>query len=268
MANTYNVTFTTTYSATNVSENADITWVYADSPPPKTPKQMQQDAYTEYMSDKAKVKQARIDRRDEVIASWGIDQTLDLSQLAADFYLLYELSLSEEDEGHFEPLLYGLVDQFASYTDMILGGELRYIKDRARSRKDVIAPELWEIFYAKEGEMSTRHEYWDKWREFRAIHPDALQWAADAFNTFESSGVGGPKWANIADMLRIFLDGTITPLMFVDFCWGLEHNGGTYFNKVWSNQVKHVLEANLNGAIESVLAAASPGIRKFYRSKR
>jgi hypothetical protein len=207
------------------------------------------------------------DERAQVIESWGLDIDLNIEESAADFYLLYELYLEELDEGSFEPLLYGLVDQFASYTDMILGGELRHLRREKREGLSQLPPEMLDLFYQASSRESKRWEYWAKWKVFRAQHPLALQWAIDTFMVFGGGSIGGDKWANIAKMLMMFEEGKLTPIMFVDFCWGLEHNGGTYFNKVWMTKPKIVLNANLDGNITKVLEFASPGVRNLYRSK-
>jgi hypothetical protein len=61
----------------------------------------------------------------------------------------------------------------------------------------------------------------------------------------------------------------LTPLMFVDTCWGLQHNGGAYFDKAWPTKgLKNVLDANLAEDIPLLLTQATPGVRGFYNKKR
>jgi len=58
---------------------------------------------------------------------WNIDTSLDLAKEAADFYLLYDLSLDGQDNGLFAEKVTFLCQQFSAYTDMALGGELRHL---------------------------------------------------------------------------------------------------------------------------------------------
>jgi len=251
--------------STDFATTTNITWTYAEV---KDDHEVSVNSGDMANTLKAKFADGETLRKD-VIKSWGIDIDLNLITSAADFYLLYEMYLDDKDEGHFEELLYGLVDQFVSYTDMILGGELRHMGrvDKIKGIEN-LAPEIVEIFYHGSRTASMRYIFWEKWKVFRELHPDALQWAADAFRAFGQGSVGGEKWALIAEMLQFFEKGEITPLMFVDFCWGTEHNGGTYFNKIWSGKVREVLNANLEGNTWKLEQWASDGVREFYRSKK
>ena len=49
--------------------------------------------------------------------------------------------------------------------------------------------------------------------------------------------------------------------MFVDMCWGLEHNGGQFFGKLWNtHRLKSVLDFNLNDDLAGLMSYASPDI--------
>ncbi len=75
-------------------------------------------------------------------------------------------------------------------------------------------------------------------------------------------------WANIAESLMYLERGEITPVMFLDMCWGLEHNGGAYFNKMpWNMQyLKRILDANLVGDMDTLLKHASETTRELYKN--
>jgi len=46
----------------------------------------------------------------------------------------------------------------------------------------------------------------------------------------------------------MFEEGKITPHSFVDTCFGLEHNGGRYFDKWWNTSgINVVLDLNQEG---------------------
>lgn len=51
------------------------------------------------------------------------------------------------------------------------------------------------------------------------------------FNKHWGGGYGGQKWKNITDSGKMYADGTLDKVSFIDHCANLEHNGGCYFNK-------------------------------------
>ena len=187
---------------------------------------------------------------------WGLDTTLDLTRTAADFYLLYDLNLVDKDDGWFALLLSKLTSMFAQYTDMIIGGELRHL---VRTRQPILREE-----FVMSG--MSRPIAWIKWRDFRKKYGvAALTMASRAFGKGTKQSFGGAKWAHIARVLQMHETGVLTPLMFVDFCWGLQHNGGTYFNKVWvDNDLRRVLDANLREDWEKMYRAASHTVSTLH----
>jgi len=173
-----------------------------------------------------------------------------LEKAAANYYMLLLCNLLDDK---FEPYLNRhtdiLVDQFSRYTDMVVGGELRHTKHtdgmpnklkQALKDNTLLGPQ-----------SSSRHGAWEGWYWFRARYGVlATQWAVDAYKdtTKWANGYGGERWANIANTLCMFERDEITPHSFVDTCWGLQHNGGVYFNKWWDTSgVKHVLDLNQAG---------------------
>ena len=173
-----------------------------------------------------------------------------LKKAAANYYMLTLCNLLDDK---FEPFLNRhtdiLVDQFSRYTDMVVGGELRHTQHtqgmpnklkQALKDNTLLGPK-----------SSSRHGAWEGWYWFRSRYGVlATQWAVDAYNdeTKWSKGYGGKPWANIANTLCMFERDQITPHSFVDTCWGLQHNGGVYFNKWWDTSgLKHVLDLNQAG---------------------
>ena len=71
--------------------------------------------------------------------------------------------------------------------------------------------------------------------------------------------------SKITEVLLAFETGKINKRLFVDFCWGLHHNGGQYFNKVWHYQLEEPLNANLQGDSYALLNFASKETRNFYK---
>lgn len=77
-----------------------------------------------------------------------------------------------------------------------------------------------------------------------------------------SRSFGGPKWGGIADMVYSYLHGELTPMLFVDACFNLVHNGGCAFNKFgWLQAVVDLLNAQLDakriGDLAAVIASSS-----------
>lgn len=64
----------------------------------------------------------------------------------------------------------------------------------------------------------------------RAI--DIIETCRDAYNDMTWNGsFGGKPWGRIADIEYRYLTGKISPLLFVDACFNLQHNGGIAFGK-------------------------------------
>jgi hypothetical protein len=195
---------------------------------------------------------------------WGLAKDMNLARTAADFYLLYDLSLEDQDEGRFQQLMDWILPQFVNYTDMAVGGELRHSKGKLASGSAVPKPLATAL---KSGELPmNRHAAWHRWKFFRAKYGTvALAWADRTFRMFKGGGYGGPKWGNIAKVLWMYERDELTPISFIDTCWGLEHNGGAYFNKAWgTNGMKAVLDANLHENFDYVRQWASPSVKDMH----
>ena len=216
------------------------------------------------------------DHSEHRIASetWNLPIELPLVREAADFYLLLDLHLDGLDDGKFTSRVTKLATWFSCYADMVVGGELRYTYGHVGDIQSAVHPQLVSALRGVHG--ATRHEAWDEWAVVRRIHgTDALQWAEDAFNAFSNPATyGGSKWAYIAEVVRKYMIGEYTALLFVDMCWSLEHNGGQFFGKLWNtHRLQGVLDANKNwregeATPELLTQSASPMVRDFYAEVR
>ena len=197
--------------------------------------------------------------------TWGLESGVNLSREAADWYLLMDLWLDGKDEGKFLKRTKHLEKIFSSYTDMVIGGELRYTLGHVENADEVLDDEM--NIHLIRNASSGRSEAWDSWSDFRTgMGTSALRMAETAFDAFgDSQSYGGPKWAYIVRTLRMYETGEISPITFVDMCWGLEHNGGQFFGKLWSTYtLQVVLDANVNEDRAVLLHQAHPDISKFY----
>ena len=195
---------------------------------------------------------------------WQLDSTMNLKRTAADFYLLMDLNIDEEDEGRFQELMDWLLPQFIRYTDMAVGGELRHAAHMMKSGTKAPAPLAIALNTGKIPQ--DRHAAWKAWKFFRKTHgSQALKWAQITFPRFKSNGFGGKPWANIAKVLWMYETGLLTPITFVDTCWGLQHNGGCYFDKAWTvSKLKSGLDATLHKNFALLRSFASPSVRERH----
>jgi len=58
------------------------------------------------------------------------------------------------------------------------------------------------------------------------------------------SAYGGPRWADIAKQLQLYLDGKASAMLAADRCWTLVHNTGPIFNKgfFFQHHDKHLIK--------------------------
>ena len=196
---------------------------------------------------------------------WGLNTKLKLQQEAADFYLLYDLNLDGLDNGLFQAKIDLLSTQFQAYTDLAIGGEIRHLLGR-RMAGVAIPPALLDLLNSPRY-TSGRSVAWQAWHAHREVNRTAALYdIIKGFRAFEKSGYGGESWANIADTLRKVEVGEITPLMFIDICWGLQHNGGSYFSKVWGpGYLSRVLNANLYWNLPTLYKYATPNIAQLHK---
>ncbi len=200
---------------------------------------------------------------------WGLPQGLNLVPLAADFYLLYELSLDGLDEGRFRAWMDENLPIFKNYTDMVIGGEIRHAPSHFLNKHKALPESPLRTLLEDELGGIERTSAWEAWYEFRQEHgTKALEWITEVYNKWPSAvgqGYGGRAWASISDALWMLETGITSPVAFVDMCWGLQHNGGTYFNKLdWLYNVESVLTANLREDTTTVLRYATSEVQRLY----
>jgi len=84
----------------------------------------------------------------------------------------------------------------------------------------------------------------------------ALSWIF--YNVSFTSGYGGKKWGNVADVLVSFVHGKYTAAMMMDVGWTLAHNGGPIFNKGmlykhWGGELIKILDVQRSGQIAQLI---------------
>lgn len=195
---------------------------------------------------------------------WDLPQHLRLSELAADFYTLYSMSLDEEDHGLFADFLSNWTPIFARYTDMIIGGELRHMRNKGSQTTPL--EKALEKDYWHGGLLSKRSRAWLQWFTMRQQYgSEILVEASEIFRERGSSSYGGDAWARISDILYRYETGVFSPTLFLDAIWGLRHNTSTYFSKMpWNDkQLRSVLDSNLYERGESITENMSAVVRNF-----
>ena len=206
------------------------------------------------------------------IKDWGLDAGLDLAKECADFYTLYDLSLDFDDvKDAFNVKRDMLAAQFANYIDMAVGGEVRHAAGRVKNKEDIMpqAPILKLIMSgALPHNRSAAWRYWKIVRQEKGL--EALRQVVVIYlKGHWSSGFGGLKWGKGAETLCMFLEGALTPTIFVDTVWSLHHNNGFILNKVWNCYgLEPILDAKFAGKIEDVVPYASIEIQKLWKDKR
>jgi len=206
------------------------------------------------------------------IKDWGLDAGLDLARECADFYALYDLSLDFADvKDAFNEKRDMLAGQFANYIDMAVGGEVRHAAGRVKNKEAIMsqAPILNLIMSgALPHNRSAAWRYWKIVRKEKGL--EALRQVVIIYlKGHWSSGFGGLKWGKGAETLCMFLEGALTPTIFVDTVWSLHHNNGFILNKVWNcHGLEPILDAKFAGKIEEVVPYASIEIQKLWKDKR
>lgn len=170
------------------------------------------------------------------------------------------------------------LDEFVEYADPILveyshmaiSGELRH--HQAVGGRFLYGPGL-------------RNAAWCGWRQlYENVGPQALDDARKLFLEYEDRAYGGEPWANCAEVLHGRLTGILGPndsvnkRMFIDRVWTLEHNGGSFLNKVdWAHtnrtgfnieQMKFILDAHAAEPtnVKVLVAAASDEVVSLVES--
>lgn len=206
------------------------------------------------------------------ISDWDLNPMLNLNVECADFYALYDLSLDFVDvEAQFRVKRDMLTAQFAHYIDMAVGGEFRHAAHRV-DNKEALMKKAPLIKLVMNGKLpAERSAAWRSWKKIRGEQGlDALRQVEYVYMKGHWRGsFGGLKWGKGAETLRMFLEGDLTPTIFVDTVWSLQHNNGFILNKVWSCQgLDPILNAKFAGTIEDVVIHASEEVRKLWKEKK
>jgi hypothetical protein len=201
-----------------------------------------------------------------VARSQGVCDERDLPEAAADFYLLENLAAGGDQVAarKLARLETQLASEFVSYLDMAIGGELRYVTRHLGN--DAIPRDL--VCFFREICPGHRGKAWLVWTVVRrALGLRALEIAEEVFaDTRWSEHFGGGAWASVTGLLRRHLEGEVSPRIFVDQCFSLEHNTGSVFNKLYdTSKLSRVLVAQSEDDYERLLAHASDEVRRRWR---
>lgn len=85
----------------------------------------------------------------------------------------------------------------------------------------------------------------------------------------DPGGIGGPLWWQGAKLAHDYLNGRIAPMVFVDQCFDLVHNGGTLTNKVYATTSVDsiILDWRANADLDDMLKVCPDHIRVQYGMK-
>jgi hypothetical protein len=194
-----------------------------------------------------------------------LDPDRNISQAAADFYLLENMAMIKEDRWasiRLDAHEQALARDFSSYLDMAVGGELRY----ARRYLEELPRELEPYF--REVSETARGKAWLVWTIIRRKYGiRALELAEEAFYMPGwRRNFGGEAWGYVARALRVYLEGQRKPRIFVDQCFNLEHNTGSVFNKLYNvSGLPAVLDAHGQDDYPTLLSACSLDVSSRWR---
>jgi len=158
-----------------------------------------------------------------------------------------------------------LAATFANYLDMAVGGEIRYGSQECENVTELL-PRIAER-YSKKDARSSRGKAWHEWKELRDDYGvSILREAEDALFEGDWDGnLGGPMWGECAKTLRLYEEGELPDVVFVDQAFSLEHNNGCVFNKLWSTSgLADLLSAVFAGHLEYVIPYLPSDERKAY----
>ena len=169
------------------------------------------------------------------------DKTLPLTNYCAKFYALNFLSL--EKPKIYRPLFNKFSNKlsklFFNYSFKAIGGELRHFTLNSLSRQylqdNIEKQTVYEAII--NSRYCNRASFWKKWENLskkEASKEYLLDLAANIFINLDfPANCGGKNWAKIADIALSYAKKEISPTIFVDTCWGLEHNSASFFDKRW-----------------------------------
>lgn len=135
-----------------------------------------------------------------------------------------------------------LAETLSYYTLLTVLGELRHTLSHTcnSARRDTLLEKLKALGVSVlptklERELYIEQEVvpWVVKHPSPARMSRVLQLTRAVFNTLKwSSSYGGPKWGAITSHLLAYIAGEMSSELFLDGCFNLQHNGGSFFNKV------------------------------------
>ena len=191
---------------------------------------------------------------------------MDWHQTVADFYLLYDIKDKHPRAGRmFNALVQDLDTLLQEYLLIACGGESRHV-----TRLDVMYPtRKANGVMVPERTPTDRTVAWTYYRLLsKSIAAEDLLFSLRAlFNIrrFWQTGLGGQRWAKIAEVGLLRVRGELSPIAFVDQCFSLVHNGTIFLNKGW-NFSPALLSVMLTLAMRGDLKALAPFAREGVRS--
>jgi len=194
----------------------------------------------------------------------SVDPDRDIARAAADFYLLETLAHFRADDWARRRLIEHeteLAQEFSQYLDLAIGGELRYASKYVEELPRELRPFFSEVSVVARGRA------WLAWTIIRRkLGLRALELAKEMFCDGDwRRGFGGDAWASIARTLLAHLNGQLSPRLFVDQCFDLEHNNGCVFNKLYDcKSLLAVLESHGRDDYPTLLRACSPQTRERW----
>ena len=209
--------------------------------------------------DTDRIRRSPVVGETEVARKAGLDPTRNLAQACSDYYLLSYLRRPHYVAAAaraLDELVGDLAPEFAHYLDMACGGELRH----ASSWPCELSP------CPVLGGGADRSVAWQEWLAWET----PLYRAEYAASTFEeaswpSRNYGGEPWALIAGTLHQYLSKRISPELFIDRVWNLQHHGGIVLNKIYStDDLALVLEAHGSDDHDALISFASERARELW----
>jgi hypothetical protein len=198
----------------------------------------------------------------------GLDFDLCLPFVASKYYALAYLSiadLSYKEKLH--SFCSEIAPSFLAYSFISAGGELRHFNSRqyhdwTEKMEEETNPLIKEALHNVRVKGDSRINFWVEWISLLEKIPmlDMLKTTTFLFNHGDwREGFGGKSWGKIAQNALSFLSKEINEITFIDNCWGLQHNGGCFFNKIYSvaTPLLLILDSGFNERLDVISAYLS-----------
>lgn len=195
----------------------------------------------------------------EVAQQAGLDPTRNLAQACSDYYLLSYLRRPHYVAAAgraLDMLVAELTPEFTQYLDLACGGELRHASTWPCELPP--CPVL--------GSDTGRSVAWRDWLAWKTPLYRA-EYAVQVFQeaSWPSGNYGGEPWAIIALTLLELLNKEMSPELFLDRVWNLQHHGGIVLNKVYeTEELAVVLEAHGKDDHNTLVSFASEETRELW----